>query len=338
VSGRVGRRSSTHLAAVLVAIALSAAIPFSVAQRASGARESSASGSVDHVLGISYFKAGTTRTTIGGRGLYAEIPSLMFSFEIDFRSDHSDYLPTSETVRVSLPAGLSWGPQAATPRTAPIGNSHNPGDWSFTATGEACDVRERIATCRADGVPGGTQLFGWVFDVIAAAPGIYKLTGQVVPPADGRNSPALGGDAPTKAVLVVVVGKRSGPVSVGKVELSRPRPSYVVAVVQISQGGEPVQANADVTTSSGRAMSGGMCTWSFLSDPTHKVGAGQAWVHERGKVRCVAVFNNSRYMGKTLVGGLAFTVGETKVKRTFSVRVGKGTSLSSPKGAVIKER
>jgi hypothetical protein len=55
-----------------------------------------------------------------------------------------------------------------------------------------------------------------------------------------------------------------------------------------------------------------------------------------GAVRCYFTFNNAKYRGKTLVGEVAVSVGRTKTTRTFWVRVGAGSVLSRPVGAVIQ--
>ena len=100
--------------------------------------------------------------------------------------------------------------------------------------------------------------------------------------------------------------------------LTRPRPSFVRAKVEVTQGGIGVRPTAT------------SCNGSF---PGKKLFAGVLAL--RGSVTCTFVFNNTKYAGKTLAGELSFTVAKTKIKRKFSVRVGPGTTLSSPKGATL---
>ncbi len=275
---------------------------------------------VNHRLGLNSFVLGRTRAASKRAYTFAEIPWLSFAFGVDLISEHGSS-DTSEAVRLTLPEGLSWGAQPAWARTLwPAGV---PDYWSFTPDAESCEVGGQVATCRADGVPSGTNLFGWILDVVAARAGIYKITGEVVPPADGRNIPPRGKQTPAQATLTLVVGERSGAVAVGKVVLSRPRPSFVVATVEVKQGGEGVRPDS------------GTCTGSFRSVPAYGKRTYPASL-QRGAATCVYAFNNARYAGKTLVGEIAFAVGKTKVKRAFSVRVGPGTSLVAPKGAVLK--
>jgi DNA-binding beta-propeller fold protein YncE len=282
---------------------------------------SHAGAAITHRLGLNSFVLGRTRVASKRVYTFAEIPWLSFALGVDLISEHGSATDTTEAVRLTLPAGLSWGAEPAWARTLwPAGV---PDYWSFTPDAEACEVQGQVATCRADGVPSGTNLFGWILDATASKPGVYKVTGEVVPPADGRNIPPRGKQTPGEATLTLVVGERSGPVAVGKVVLSRPRPSWVVATVEVKQGGEGVRPGS------------GTCTASFRSLPAYGKRTYPATLR-RGAATCVYGFNNARYAGKTLLGELAFVVGKTKVKRSFSVRIGPGTSLVAPKGAVLK--
>jgi hypothetical protein len=42
-----------------------------------------------------------------------------------------------------------------------------------------------------------------------------------------------------------------------------------------------------------------------------------------------------RYQGKVMTGVLELTVGRTKVKCKYAVRIGSGSKLLSPKGATV---
>ena len=77
------------------------------------------------------------------------------------------------------------------------------------------------------------------------------------------------------------------------------------------------------------------CTQDF---PTEKGFGGprrHTEVPRHGGVQCTNVFNNKRYEGKVMTGAIEFTVGKTKIKRTYSVKIGPGATLSNAKGAVI---
>ena len=287
-----------------------------------------AAASVDHRLGINNWMVGPTRTTV--RQIYRgmELKPLSFAIGLDLLSEHGGSYATTETVRITLPDGLTWESAPAWPRTMRGGQ---PDYWSFTPATESCTVEGAVATCRAEGVPGGTQTFGWILDVKASAPGLYKVRGEIVPPADGRNRVPRGAQTPPAADLNLIVGERSGAVTVGKVTLSRPKPSLVHATTKIRQGGVPVRPDSLVCTSWFPAEpSYGRRPFKFL----------KAWLARipLGEITCPYGFNNSRYRGKTLAGEIAFTVGKTKVTRKFTVRIGSGTTLSAPAGAVIQKR
>jgi hypothetical protein len=98
----------------------------------------------------------------------------------------------------------------------------------------------------------------------------------------------------------------------------------VQAEVSVTRSGKPVRPTA-VT-----------CTSSFADDDRYarQSGPSRSFV---GAVRCYFTFNNAKYRGKTLVGEVAVSVGRTKTTRTFSVRVGAGSVLSRPVGAVIAQ-
>ena len=117
----------------------------------------------------------------------------------------------------------------------------------------------------------------------------------------------------------------SKPVKLGALTLTRPRPSFVYAEAALTQGGRPVPPK------------GVTCTESFLGEPAfgNRQGPGQ-W--KPGLVRCVYAFNNSRYLGKTMAGSMTVNTGRTRLVRKFTVRIGRGTSLSEAKGAVVSKR
>jgi hypothetical protein len=277
---------------------------------------------VNHELGINDFIGGPSRSAARAADPDIVLKTRTFVLGVDLLSEHSTYPDTTETVRMTLPAGLSWGERPAWPRTLfPEGK---PGPWTFEPTSESCEASGQVVTCQASGVPSGTTLFGWIFDVVAAKDGLYKVVAEVVPPTDGQNRPPRGASTPTRAVLTVVIGERTGAVKTGGIVLSRPRPSFVRATVNVTQGGEPVIPTR------------GRCTGSFVSERSYQRRVLPASYRLGQGVVCHYVFNNRVFEGKTLAGELAFTVGRTNVKRTFSVRVGPGKTLSAPKGATIR--
>ena len=287
-------------------------------------RLTSATTAVEHRLGINNWMVGATRSQAKKVYRGIEIKPLKFAVGLDLISEHGS-APTTETVRMALPKGLSWGPRVASPRT--LWPNGVPDYWSFTADSQSCTVAGQVATCRAVGVPDSTNLFGWILDVEAAAPGKYTIHGEVVSPTDGTNRAPRGAQTPVSADLNLIVGERSGAVTVGRIVLSRTRPSFVNAKVDVKQGGILVRADSL------------MCTTSFPAGPALNQAKVPPSFYKRyislGSVTCPSVFNNARYQGKTMVGTMVFTVGKTKVTKKYSVRIGPGTSLSSAKGAVI---
>jgi hypothetical protein len=113
----------------------------------------------------------------------------------------------------------------------------------------------------------------------------------------------------------------AGPVRLGRVTLTRPKPSFVKATVQVAKGGQPVR------TENGR------CTRAFSKPRPSTLTLGART--EVGRVVCTYVFNNARFAGQRMNGSLSFSVGTQRVTRSFSVRVGRGTALSRPLGAVV---
>jgi hypothetical protein len=137
-------------------------------------------------------------------------------------------------------------------------------------------------------------------------------------------SPTPGGVNRTTATFELAVVGPKGPVTTGRVVLDRPRPSLVAAVLKVRQGGQAARIRS------------GSCAWWFPS-----LGGGpRMWPPSiaAGEIVCTTALLNARYIGERLAGQMAFKVGTTRVSRKFSVVVGPGKSLRSPKGAVIKRR
>jgi hypothetical protein len=150
--------------------------------------------------------------------------------------------------------------------------------------------------------------------VALGAAGVYLDSARAEAQVGGAPTAVRAGQAEPGAVRL----------GVPKLVRSRLRPSFVQADLSVMQNGKPARPTA-VT-----------CTASFADDDRYprRSGPGRFIV---GAVRCYFGFNNTKYRDKTLVGEVAVSVGRTRVTRTFSVRIGAGTTLSRPAGAVIQQ-
>ena len=270
----------------------------------------------EHEVGINAFMVGATRSTAARAIRTAEVKPLTFAFGVELLSEHAHSRDTAESLRVTLPQGLSFGPRPADPRT--LFPSGVPAPWTFVPTSQSCSMAARVADCTAVVNLGGTELFGCLFDVVAERPGAYELRAEIT--SSGANDPPRQLNA--SATLRVIVGARSGAVVVGPPELSRPRPSFVQADVRITQGGVPARPKS-VT-----------CAGLFRGDKRYS-GRAYPGAFALGAARCAWGFNNARYLGKTFLGRITVSVGATKVTRSFSVRMGADQALLSPVGATL---
>jgi hypothetical protein len=200
---------------------------------------------------------------------------------------------------------------------------------TWESTSQSCTVDGNVALCRADGIEldAAPWYFGWIFDVVASAPGAYEVSAEVLPHANQHLPPRdprrYSDSLPEKATLRLILGNRSGPLAAGKPIVSRPKPSSLKAIMSITQGSVQVRPRA------------AHCNGSFPSDPSYdRKSSHHPFIH-LGEIHCYFNFNNARYRGKTFVGTITGWVGASKVARQFSVRIGDGTSLRSPVGAVI---
>ena len=113
----------------------------------------------------------------------------------------------------------------------------------------------------------------------------------VDPPASGDATP---GNNAGWIDVVVTKGGTSGPVKVGAVKLSRPRPSYVVAQVAVTTAaGLPV------------APKGLTCTATFVGDPTYRgrpLPSARPWTRQVPRD-----LQQPAVSGKTLRGTLTFS-------------------------------
>jgi hypothetical protein len=277
----------------------------------------SAAANADHAVGITRFVVGASRATATPVIRRAEIEPLRFAIGVELLSEHYGNTDTAEAVRIVLPAGLSYVGGAPAPHVRGVGSAQ--WGWSFSPASQGCTVAGRVATCAVAGVPSGTQTFGWVADVAASRPGSYSVRVQVT--SGGANRPPR--SLNDSATLVVLVGKRSGALAVSTPVLTRTplRPSIVRAEVEVTQGGIAVRP-AQVT-----------CTATFAGDSRYQRRYPGIFV--LGRARCSFAFNNARYLGKTLLGGVTIAAGGQRVTRTFSVRIGRGNALEKPVGATV---
>ena len=214
-------------------------------------------------------------------------------------------VPGVVKVRYALPPGLRWGTEPPVPRT-PYRQVWPPWGWSLAPDSQSCEVVDtRVAVCETTAAAGVDGVFGWLFDVVAERGGSFRLRAEIVdPPASGDATP---GNNAGWIDVVVTKGGTSGPVKVSAVKLSRPRPSYVVAQVAVTTpAGLPV------------VPKGLTCTAAFVGDPTYR---GRPLPSVRpGLAKCLVIFNNRRYKGKTLRGTLRFTANGKPITRVFSLK------------------
>jgi hypothetical protein len=146
-----------------------------------------------------------------------------------------------------------------------------------------------------------------------AAESVYQQPGDFAPRPGGANSASVRWDLRLEP---------SGPVKT-QIVLARPRPSSVAATVNATQKGHSVPIDS------------ARCTFSF---PNTSFGTktAPAVPVSHGKLRCPVQFDSALYRGKGLVGSMTVRARGRTVTRRFSVRIGRGTALSSPVGATLK--
>jgi len=117
---------------------------------------------------------------------------------------------------------------------------------------------------------------------------------------------------------------------VGNLVLTRTqlRPSLVRADATVTEGGAPI------------LPTGVACTASFADDKGYATRRYEGQF-KRGLVRCNFVFNNARYLGKTLVGEITVSTGSAgntgaRITKKFSVRIGAGNTLGNTVGATVE--
>jgi hypothetical protein len=206
-------------------------------------------------------------------------------------------LPATPTVRFDLPAGIAFG---GTDLPDPT---------------EGCTATATTATCSLALEPiAGRSGVSWGWDLVAAAPGSYVLTAELVQSTDVDPDPSN-----NRATVTVVAsapqppsgggggGGGSASVSAGAVKLSPAKPkagSRLVASVRVTRGGSPVKPT------------GVTCTASVAKS---KVRGGAK--SSSGVASCL--FKTPKAgKGKTLHGSVSFRAGGQSFTKRFSAKLG----------------
>ena len=202
-------------------------------------------------------------------------------------------LPASATVRLTLPAGLTWGPDLPDPTETCT---------STASTGECqTPVLEPIS---------GRNSVGWAWDVVAERTGSYVLRAEIV--SASEPDPVPSNDS---ASVTVVVTEASSPppppagggARVGPVRLSPARPkagATVVASVRMTAGGNPTRPER--------------VACSATAGRTKLKGVGRAG---NGSATCTYRTPRSA-KGKLLRGAVSFTAAGGRYTKRFSAKLG----------------
>jgi len=197
--------------------------------------------------------------------------------------------PVGVRMRLELPPGLHWGSDAPDPSenctgTVNVGDCHTAADLDPNQF-------------RGDS--------GWVWDLVADAPGSYILKAEIVETSTPDTDPTDN----SSSVTVVITGSDNGGdsgVKTGPVKLSPAAPragSIVVARVRVTSSGSPTRPTKLACSAKVGALA--------------IRGRAQATV---GTATCV--FRTQKTMsGKTLRGTLIFTAGGTRVVKHFAAKL-----------------
>ena len=135
--------------------------------------------------------------------------------------------PVGGHMRFELPPGLHWGSDAPDPS-------------------ENCTGTATVGDCRTSADLDPNQFrgdAGWVWNVVADAPGSYVLKAEIVETSTPDTNPTDNSSSVT--VVITGSGNGSGPgVATGAVKLSPAVPragSVVVARVRVTSGGSPIR-------------------------------------------------------------------------------------------------
>jgi len=205
-------------------------------------------------------------------------------------------LPATPTVRFDLPSGVSFG-----------GND-------LPDPTEGCTATATTATCSLALEPvAGRSGVGWGWDLVAAAPGSYVLTAELVQSTDV--DPDLSNNRATVTVVASAPqppgggggGGGSASVSASAVKLSPAKPkagSRLVASVRVTRGGSPVKPT-------------GIACAAALGKAKIRGGAKSS----SGVASCL--FKTPKAgKGKTLLGSVSFRAGGRSFTKRFSTKLG----------------
>jgi hypothetical protein len=197
--------------------------------------------------------------------------------------------PVGVRARFELPPGLHWGSDAPDPS-------------------ENCTGTVNVGDCRTPADLDPNQFrgdSGWVWNVVADAPGSYVLKAEIVETSTPDTDPTDN----SSSVTVVITGSDNGSgsgVTIGRVKLSPAAPragSVVVARVRVTSSGSPTRP----TKLTCNAKVGAVAIR----------GRAQATV---GTATCV--FRTRKTMsGKRLRGTLSFTASGARIVKHFVVKL-----------------
>ena len=190
--------------------------------------------------------------------------------------------PASVRLRFELPAGLHWGDDLPDP-------------------GENCTSTTTVAECHPpfplDWNNPQMSGFGWLWDVVADAPGSYVLKAELI--ESSASDPESADDSSS---VTAVVKEAAAAVTAGAVKLSPAKP----------RAGAIVSARVAVTGASPTDVA---CTGTVGNARVAGVGRASA---EAASCR----YRTPRSArGKTLRGSVAFSANGTKITKRFAVRL-----------------
>jgi hypothetical protein len=201
-------------------------------------------------------------------------------------------VPQAVIVRIALPAGLAWG------RDAP--------DPTEGCVGDAPAVCKQTMTVNQAGTVG----FGWIWDVVAAAPGFYEVTASV---ETEQPDPDLSNNTHTFRFEVVQPTPPPSPppqpvtVRASQVRFTPAKPkagSLVSATVRVSANGTPVAPTRLTCLGS----IGGL---RLAGTPRPRIGVATCLYRPAKTAK-----------GKTLRGTITFRAKGQKITRRFSTKLG----------------
>jgi hypothetical protein len=221
-------------------------------------------------------------------GADAGAPTAGSSFKVDYEIDTTAGLVQNVKLTVALPGGLHWGADGPDP-------------------GEGCEgTAPAVCSQKLYDTGVGTIGGGYVWDVVADAPGTYDVSAFVETTEPDPNT------SNNSATLEFVVAPASTPTSAhaavsattAKIGPAKPKAgSPVTVTVRVSAGGTAVRPRA-ITCAA-------------------RIGNAKArWVRKaaKGSASCrFATPHNAK--GKALRGTISFTAGSKKITRRFSTRL-----------------